>query len=47
MRIESPVGRVLFDDDVEGRPAVIAEAFCRHGYPWEGARTAAGGAIES
>ncbi|MER7842811.1 hypothetical protein ABTZ03_02545 [Kitasatospora sp. NPDC096077] len=47
VRIESPVGRVLFDDDVEGRPAVIAEAFCRHGYPWEGARAAAGGAIES
>ncbi|MEV7601750.1 hypothetical protein AB0O91_30745 [Kitasatospora sp. NPDC089797] len=47
VRIESPVGRVLFDDDVEGGPAVIAEAFCRHGYPWEGARAAAGGAIES
>ncbi|MFE6500646.1 hypothetical protein [Kitasatospora sp. NPDC057738] len=37
VRIESPVGRVLFDDDVEGGKAAIASAFRRHGYPWEGA----------
>ncbi|MFJ9842921.1 hypothetical protein ACIRYZ_21080 [Kitasatospora sp. NPDC101155] len=37
VRIESPVGRVLFDDDVEGKKAVIAKAFRRHHYPWEGA----------
>ncbi|MFH8383184.1 hypothetical protein ACH4E7_19915 [Kitasatospora sp. NPDC018058] len=42
VRIESPVGRVLFDDDVEGGKAVIAEAFRRHGYPWEGACAAPG-----
>lgn len=35
VRIESPGGRVLFDDDVEGGKSAIAEAFLRHGYPWE------------
>lgn len=35
VRIESVGGRVLFDDDVEGGHAAIAEAFLRHGYPWE------------
>ncbi|MBO1420044.1 hypothetical protein [Streptomyces sp. FH025] len=37
VRIESPAGRVLFDDDVEGGRAAISSAFRRHGYPWEGA----------
>ncbi|MFD2470606.1 YqeB family protein [Amycolatopsis silviterrae] len=37
VRIESPQGRVLFDDDVEGKKATIASAFRKHGYPWEGA----------
>ncbi|MCK7621622.1 hypothetical protein MUU72_00460 [Streptomyces sp. RS10V-4] len=37
VRIESPVGRVLFDDDVEGGKAAVAAAFRRHGYPWESA----------
>ncbi|MBV2156561.1 hypothetical protein [Kitasatospora sp. SUK 42] len=37
VRIESPVGRVLFDDDVEGGRAAVSAAFRRHGYPWEGA----------
>lgn len=36
VRIESPEGRVLFDDDVEGGRRAIAAAFTRHGYPWEG-----------
>lgn len=40
VRIESPEGRVLFDDDVEGGRRVIAEAFARHGYPWEGVERA-------
>lgn len=35
VRIESPAGRVLFDDDVEGGKTAIAAAFLRHGYPWE------------
>ncbi len=35
VRIESPEGRVLFDDDVEGGRRVIAAAFTHHGYPWE------------
>ncbi len=39
VRIESPEGRVLFDDDVEGGRAAIAAAFRRHGYPWEGAES--------
>ena len=34
--IESPEGRTLFSDDVEGKRAEIAEAFRSHGYPWEG-----------
>ncbi|MBL3687579.1 hypothetical protein D3248_11530 [Leucobacter zeae] len=36
VRIESPEGRVLFFDDVEGGRDAIAAAFIRHGYPWEG-----------
>lgn len=39
VRIESPEGRVLFNDDVEGGGARIAEAFIAHGYPWEGTLT--------
>lgn len=35
VRIESPEGRVLFDDDVEGGKLKIAAAFRKHGYPWE------------
>jgi hypothetical protein len=35
VRIESPEGRVLFDDDVEGGKTAIAPAFRDHGYPWE------------
>lgn len=35
VRIESPEGRVLFHDDVEGGKVAIAAAFRRHGYPWE------------
>lgn len=35
VRIESREGRVLFNDDVEGGKRAIAEAFLRHGYPWE------------
>ena len=34
--IESPEGRKLFCDDVEGKRTEIAEAFRSHGYPWEG-----------
>lgn len=41
VRIESKEGRVLFDDDVEGGRKAIAEAFLRHGYPWEGAEAVA------
>ncbi|KJL31463.1 hypothetical protein [Microbacterium azadirachtae] len=37
VRIESPEGRVLFDDDVEGGKHRITAAFQKHGYPWEGA----------
>ena len=35
VRIESPEGRVLFNDDVEGGKLAIERAFTRHGYPWE------------
>ena len=35
VRIESPEGRILFHDDVEGGKPAIAAAFRRHGYPWE------------
>lgn len=41
VRVESPEGRVLFDDDVEGGRKAIAAAFLRHGYPWEGSEGAA------
>lgn len=34
--IESPEGRKLFSDDVDGKRTEIAEAFRSHGYPWEG-----------
>ena len=39
VRIESPAGRVLFHDDVEGGRQAIAAAFQSHGYPWEGVET--------
>lgn len=35
VRIDSPEGRVLFDEDVEGGKAAVAAAFISHGYPWE------------
>lgn len=35
VRIESPEGRVLFHDDVEGGAVAIERAFVSHGYPWE------------
>ncbi|MBM6401811.1 YqeB family protein [Phycicoccus sonneratiae] len=34
--IESPGGRVLFRDDVEGDRDAVREAFVAAGYPWEG-----------
>ncbi|WP_310020816.1 hypothetical protein [Microbacterium resistens] len=36
VKIESPEGRVLFEDDVEGGRTAIAAAFQTHHYPWEG-----------
>lgn len=35
--IESPGGRTLFRDDVEGDASTIRAAFLDAGYPWEGA----------
>lgn len=33
--IETPTGRILFDDEIDGAKQQVADAFVEYGYPWE------------